>query len=122
MSNISHPYQYIILFHDDSSAQSLHGLNDLVSVLLGDVLLHHLWCTLDELLAVHQAESKHVLDLLDDLSLGGSLESLKLEGEESLLGGGRSSLRSLFNSRGSSGGSGSETTYGHIGDVEFALQ
>lgn len=109
------------LLHNHSSAQLLHGVDDLLGLILGDVLLHHLGCALDKLLAVHQAQSEHVLDLLDHLGLGRRLESLELEGEEGLFGGGGSSLLGFLN-RGSSGGSGSgESAHGHIGDVELGL-
>lgn len=120
-NSYTHPYQYNILVHDNGGTQCLHGLDNLLSVLLGDVLLHHLGCALDELLAVHQAQAQHVLDLLDDLGLEGGIESLELEGEESLLGGGGSSLLGLLDGGRGSGASSGETSYGHIGDVELGL-
>lgn len=110
------------LFHHNLSAKLLHGSDDFLSVLLWNVLLHHLWCALDELLAIDQTEAEQALDLLDDLGLGGGIELLQLQGEQSLLGGGGSSVFGLFSGRGGGGSSSSEATNRHVRDVELALE
>lgn len=109
------------LIHGDLGAELLHGGNDLLGVLLGHVLLHHLGRALNKLLGLDQAQAKQVLDLLDDLGLGASIKLLELEGEERLLGGGRGSLLGLFDNGGGTGGSGSEAANGEIGNVELRL-
>lgn len=111
-----------LLLHGDLGAELLHGGDDLLGVLLGHVLLHHLGRALDKLLGLDQAQAEHVLDLLDDLGLGGRVKLLQLEGEEGLLGGGRGSLLGFFGgSRGSASGSSSEAANGEVRDVELGL-
>lgn len=115
------PLLCLALLHNNLSTKLLHSSNDLLSILLGNVLLHHLWCALDELLAVHQAEAEQALDLLDNLGLGGSVELLQLQGEQRLLGGGGGSVFWLFDDGSGSRSGSSEATNGHVGDVELAL-
>ncbi len=110
------------LLHGDLGAELLHGGDDLLGILLGDVLLHHLGRALDKLLGLDQAEAEQALNLLDDLGLGGGVKLLQLEGEEGLLGGGRGSLVGFFGGGGGSGGSSSEAADREIGDVELGLE
>ena len=109
------------LLHDNLGTELLHCGNDLLGILLGYVLLHHLRRALDKLLAVDQAQTEQTLDLLNDLGLGGGVELLELQCEKGLLGGGRCSILGLFSGRGGGGGGGSEAAYRHVGDVELAL-
>lgn len=111
-----------ILLHGDGGAKLLHGGDDLLGLVLGHVLLHQLRRALDELLAVHQAQTQQVLDLLDDLGLGTGLEGLELDVEDALLGGRRCGLLSLLDSGGSCCRGGGEATNGEIGDVELGLR
>lgn len=111
-----------LLLHGHRSTQILHGCNDLLGLLLGYRLLHHLWRALDKLLGVDQTQPEQGLDLLDNLGLGSRVELLQLECEERLLGRGGGGLFGLFSSggRGRSRGC-SEATNGEIGDVEARL-
>lgn len=111
----------VFLLHHHGSTNLLHGGNNLLSILLRHILLHHLGCALDELLAVDQAEAEQTLDLLDDLGLGCRLDALQLQGEEMLLSSSRRSFLGLLSGGRSSRGSG-EATNGEIGDVELVLQ
>lgn len=111
-----------LLLHGHRSAQLLHGCNDLLGLLLGHRLLHHLWRALDKLLGVDQTQPEQGLDLLDNLGLGTRVKLLQLECEERLLGRGGGRLFGLL----SSGGGGrswgrSEPANGEIGDVEARL-
>ena len=104
------------LLHHNSATQLLHGGNDLLGVLLGHVLLHHLGRTLDEFLAVYQAETQHALDLLDDLGLGRRLKRRQLQGEKVLLLRRRGSILGFFDG-GGSGRGGSEAANRKVGNV-----
>ena len=44
------------LIHRDSRAQVLHCGHDLFRIILGHILLHHLWRAIDKLFALHQAQ------------------------------------------------------------------
>lgn len=110
-----------LLFHDNSSTEVLHGGNHLLSILLGHVLLHGLGRALDELLGVHQTETQRRLDLLDNLGLGGRVESLQLEREQVLLLLDGSLVLGFLGGSSGGRGSGGEATNGQIGDVELVL-
>lgn len=113
------------LLHDNLGTHSLQGLDDLLRLLLGHRLLHHLGYRLNELLAVDEGKAEQTLDLLDNLSLGGSIHCLKLQVEKSLFLRGGSSL--FFLSSGGSGstttgtGSNGEATNGEVGDIQAGL-
>jgi hypothetical protein len=109
------------LLHDDNSTESLEGLDNLLALLLWYTLLHELRCALDKLLAVHQRKTQHALDLLDDLWLGGRLERLQLEVEQSLFLRGRCGLLLLDGCCCLGGGRCCEATDGQIWDVEAGL-
>lgn len=80
------------LLHNSLRPKTLQSLNNLLRLLLRHRLLHHLRYGLDKLLAVHQRQSKHVLNLLDHLGLGRGIERLQLQVKERLLSGGRCCL------------------------------
>lgn len=114
--------------HRNNRPKPLHRLHDLLALLLGHRVLQHLGRALDELLAIHQAEAQHALDLLDDLGLGARVERLEREGEERLLlrrGGGFGFffLDGGGAGRGGAGGGGGGggEAHGHVGDVEAGL-
>lgn len=44
---------WLVLLHSHSGAQLFHRSNNLLGLFLGNVLLHHLGCALDKLLAIH---------------------------------------------------------------------
>ena len=112
--------------HCDHAAQALHGVDDLLPVVLRHPLLHDLGRALDKLLTVDQAEPQHAFDLLDDLGLGGCVERGERQGEERFfLRGGRGFF--LFSGRrgtagSTSSGAGSKAADRHVGDVEASLQ
>jgi hypothetical protein len=108
------------LLHHDGGAELLHGGDHFLCVLLGDILLHELRRALDELLAVHQAETQQTLDFLDDLGLGCGIEALELEVEKRLLRGGGSGVLGIFNC-GRGGRSSGEAANREVGDVELGL-
>lgn len=74
-----------MLLHNHNCTQCLHGLNNLLRLLLRHALLHQLWRTLHKLLAVHQTQAQQALDLLDHLGLRARVERLKLQVEQCLL-------------------------------------
>lgn len=109
------------LLHNSRSTQRLERLDNLLGLLLGNALLHHLWRALDELLAVHERQPQHALDLLDHLGLRPGVKLLQLQVEQRLLGGSRCGLL-LFNGRsGRTRAGGGESAHGHVGDVEAGL-
>lgn len=112
---------FLFLLHDDGGAQLLHGGHDLLGLVLGDALLHHLGHRLDELLGVDKGQAEQVLDLLDHLGLGAGIECRQLDAEQRLLLCGRRRLIGLFDRGGGSSWRSGEATYGEIGDVEAGL-
>ena len=108
--------------HRHNRPQPLHRLNNLLRLLFRHPILHLLRRTLHKFLAVDQTQPQHALDLLDDFWLGGSLEGFESQGEKSLF------LRcwGCFFFFGSGGGcwgcgTGGESAYWHVGDVEAGL-
>ena len=113
------------LVHSNHPPNPLHHLNDLLRLLLRHPLLHLLRRALHKLLAVHQTQPQHALDLLDDLRLRPRVDRLQRECEQGLfLRGGRGFFL-LFDGRGcwggGSGATGGEVADGHVGDVEAGL-
>lgn len=111
----------ISLLQRNLGTKGLEGGLDLVSILLGNVLLENLWSSLDKLLGLDKGEIQKTLDLLDDLWLTLGVEGLELNGEDGLLLWlllGNSLL--LNGSWGSWSGTGSWE--GDVWDVELGLE
>jgi hypothetical protein len=75
-SPVLSPPSKALLFHRHLPPQRLKILDQLLRLLLRHALLQHLGRTLSKLLAVHQTEAEHRLDLLDDLGFRGWLKGL----------------------------------------------
>lgn len=116
------PLTITLLIRSNNSPKPLHRLHNLLAVLLRHPLLHHLRRALNKLLAVHQTQAQHALDLLDDLRLGPGVERFQRQREERLfLGRGRGFF---FLGRGRRGGrcGGGETAHWHVGDIQAGLR
>lgn len=123
----SPPTHPSLSIHNNHRPQPLHRLNNLLRLLLRHPLLHLLRRTLDKLLAVHQTQPQHALDLLDDFRFRGRVERLERQGEEGLfLRCGRGFFFFFDGGAGARGGGCwagcGEAAHGHVGDVEAGLE